>query len=97
MTNILNIIKIQEEKGFDLIDKNGDFAKSEKVKKDAYKAYNKGVQSGEIDPCEYDFKSYFSWYKNENYTETTDITNEIIEILTSDVEDIELEDTEQEG
>lgn len=99
MANIYEMLGNQAEKGFNLIDTDGTFCKGEKVKKEAYKAYNKGVQSGEIDPCEYDFKSYFDWYTGANFIELNSIIEDIrvsVKLATDNDNEIETEE-EQEG
>lgn len=104
MANIFEILKNQQEKGFTLIDTDGNFFKGEKIKKEAYKVYNKGVQAGEIDPCFYDFKSYFDWFTGENFIEIESVIDNITSTLLEDDEptfpddmNITAEDTEQEG
>ena len=94
MANIINDIMKKVEAGYILVDNSGKYHKEETIKKEAFKAYNKGVASDEINPLEYDFKSYFEWFKDQNFVPTLFLVTTIEDILMPDEEEITDSDTE---
>lgn len=95
MANIIQDLMKKAEAGYILVDNSGKYHKEETIKKDAFKAYNKGVASGEINPLEYDFKSYFEWFKEQNFVPTLFLVTTIKDILYP-AEDLTDSDTENE-
>lgn len=103
MANIIQDLMKKVEAGYILVDNSGKYHKEETIKKDAFKAYNKSVASGEINPLEYDFKRYFEWFLDENFVPTSLLISTIEDILypaeeefTDSVEMLTDSDTENE-
>lgn len=86
MANILTELQKKQEAGFDIISSDGEYLKSEKVKKEAFRDYNKGVASGEIDPLDYDFKSYYDWYTKSNFTSLNELVTAVLCIISGEYE-----------
>lgn len=94
MANILEDIQKKLDAGFDAVDESGKLVKLTAIKKEAYKAYNKEVLGGNIDPLEYDFKRYFDWFTSANFTSLEMVYDTIEELISGEVEEIEVESTE---
>lgn len=96
MSNILTELQKKQEAGFDIISSDGEYLKSEKVKKEAFRDYNKGVASGEIDPLEYDFKSYYEWYTKSNFTSLNELVTAVLGIISGEYEITETKENAEE-
>lgn len=90
MANLLDMIEVQRQKGFDLINKNGDFTTREKVVKMAKMDYMKGLKDGSIP-----FETIYSDYELSvlgDYTYSVELLESIKNKL--DEEPINTEDTD---
>lgn len=76
MANIYEYVEGQKERGFDLIDSEGEFLKSEKLQKMAFKGYQDSVKAKEINPIEISYAEYY-----EEVLKSYASSNEILEML----------------
>ena len=81
MANIIKDIEKKVALGYDLIDKDGNFCKSEALTKRIFDEYKKSVKLGTTDPIKTSFEKFYEEAISEEYVDVTELFNELSDIL----------------
>lgn len=79
--NLFRDLERRQENGFDYIDREGTFYRSEKLKTQIFKEYNRNVKDRTVDPEVESFADYFEETLSANFMKVSDFSVKLQKIL----------------